>query len=569
MALRELRINNFAVIEQANISVDDGFVVLTGETGAGKSVCLQALRAVMGEKTDATLLRNGAPAATVSAVFDDVPGSVKESVSALGIDPGDLVTISREITPARSSFRVNGALVSAAVVKQVCAELVEVTAQGVSSRIYRNDWQRALLDRAGGAASEVVLAQMREAVRERNQAREKLAAAADRARAGADEVVRATQIVEDLEKLKLEAGERDLLLAERGQLRHAASISTAARNLHHSISGDDGVIGALDMLTRATVDAEGVREFSADVDSACNEVDAVMARLREISRDARSAGENVVVDGQRLAWVDERLDVIARVERRFGSVEEATAALATAEELLASNADPERVLADAHRRVEEADQKSSEIAGTLRQMRKKTAKTLQKEVTDNLRLLDLPHARFVIEVAETADADGIEIEGRRVRCTSDGADDVDFRLSTSKDTLPMPIGGGPSGGELSRLLLALGAVVADACPTLVLDEVDTGMGGETAARVGEMLAAMGTRRQVVAITHRAEIAARARAHLRVTKSERAGKATSTVSSVDGDVRVEEMARLLSGRQTKAAVKRATELLQEGGQLRTG
>jgi len=543
MALRELRINNFAVIERANISVDDGFVVLTGETGAGKSVCLQALRAVIGEKTDATLLRSGASAATVSAVFDELPESVTESLSALGIDPGDLVTISREITPARSSFRVNGALVSAAVVKQISADLVEVTAQGVSSRIYRNDWQRALLDRAGGAPSEVVLAQMREAVRERNQARENLTAASERAQAGADEVVRATQVVEDIEKLKLEAGERDLLLAERGQLRHAATISAAARNLHHAISGDDGATGAIDMMTRAVVDAEAVREFSANVDSACNEVDAVMARLREISRDARNTAENVVVDAQRLAWVDERLDVIARVERRFGSVDEALMALAAAQGLLASNADPERVLAQARRQVAEADQKVAEIAATLRALRKKTGKTLQTEVTDNLRLLDLPHARFVIEIGETADADGIEIDGRRARCTSDGADDLDFRLSTSKDTLPMPIGGGPSGGELSRLLLALGAVVADVCPTLVLDEVDTGVGGETAAR--------------------------AKAHLQVTKAEKAGRATSTVSSVDGELRVEEMARLLSGRQTKAAVNRATELLQEGGQLRTG
>jgi DNA repair protein RecN (Recombination protein N) len=294
-----------------------------------------------------------------------------------------------------------------------------------------------------------------------------------------------------------------------------------------------------------------------------------MARLREISHDARNAAENVVVDAQRLAWVEERLDVLARVERRFGSVDEAVSALTAAQELLASSAAPETVLAQARRNAEETERKVGEVAATLRAIREKAAKALQKEVTENLQLLDLPHARFVIELAQTGDPEGVEVDGRRVRCTSDGADDVDFRLSTNKDSLPMPIGNGPSGGELSRLVLALGAVVADACPTLVFDEVDTGVGGETAARVGEMLAAMGSRRQVIAITHRAEIAARAKAHLQVTKSEKAGKSASTVTAVDGALRIEEMARLLSGRQTKAAVSRATELLDEGGQLRTG
>jgi DNA repair protein RecN (Recombination protein N) len=569
MPLRELRINNFAVIAQANVSLEDGFVVLTGETGAGKSVCLQALRAVMAEKADATLLRHGSLAATVSAVFDEVPAAVTESVAALGIDPGDMITISREISPTRSSFRINGALVSAAVVKQVTGDLVEVTAQGVSSRIYRSDWQRALLDRAAGPSAEAVLDQMRDAFRERNRARESLAAAEARALASADEVIRATQIVEDLEKLKLESGERDRLLVERGQLRHASSIATAARTLHHAISGDEASTGAIDVLTRAAADAEAVREFSPDVDAVCTEVSEAMARLREISHDARNAAENVVVDSQRLAWVEERLDAIARVERRFGSVEEAVTALAAAQELLASSAAPEAVLAQARANAEETERKVGDAAATLRGMRKKTAKALQKEVTGNLQLLDLPHARFVIEIAETNDPEGVEVDGRRVCCTSDGADDIDFRLSTNKDSLPMPLGNGPSGGELSRLVLALGAVVADNCPTLVFDEVDTGVGGETAARVGEMLAAMGSRRQVIAVTHRAEIAARAQAHLQVTKSEKAGKATSTVATVDGALRIEEMARLLSGRQTKAAVSRATELLDEGGQLRTG
>jgi DNA repair protein RecN (Recombination protein N) len=568
MALRELRINNVAVIEQANVSFEDGFVVLTGETGAGKSVCLQALRAVLGEKVESGLLRTGTSAATVSAVFDEIPVAVSEMVSGLGIDVGDLLTLAREITTARSTFRINGALVSAAVVKQIATELVEVTAQGVSSRLYRHDWQRALIDRAGVGA-QPVLTDMRQAVQQLNLSQESLSAATNRAKSGADELTRAEQIVEDLEKLKLEVGEREQLFVERGRLRHGASIGTAARTLHQSISGDEGAIGAVDVLSRAVADAVPVREFSPDVDSICTDLDVVMTRLREISRGARTASEAIVVDGQRLAAVEERLDVIARMERRFGSTEAAVEELAQAQELLASNADPQRAVAKAREEVEVARQKVAEIASTLSRIRRATTKTLQKEVTANLRLLDLPHARFAVEISQTDDPDGIEIEGRRVRCTSDGADDIDFRLSTNKDSVPMPIGNGPSGGELSRLVLALGAVVADSCPTLVLDEVDTGVGGETAARVGEMLAAMGNRRQVVAITHRAEIAARARAHLQATKSEKGGKATTTVSAVDGDLRIDEMARLLSGRQTAAARSRATELLAEGGQLKAG
>jgi DNA repair protein RecN (Recombination protein N) len=565
MALRELRINNVAVIEQATVSLDDGFVVLTGETGAGKSVCLQALRAALGEKIDAGLLRNGAASATVSAVFDEPPGAVTDVLVALGIEVGDLLTVTREITPSRSSFRVNGALVPAAVVKQIAAELVEITAQGVSARIYRHDWQRALIDRAGGAGTQPLLDEVRRAMQRRGAAQTKLDAAQANAQAGAGELAQARQVVEDVGHLKLEIGERELLFTERGRLRHAASIGLSAHALHQAISGDDGALGVVDTLTRAVSDADAVREFSAEVDTVCSDVDAVIARLREIGREARRAGDTVVVDAQRLAEVEERLDVIARVERRFGSVEAALEELSRAEELLASNADPGKVVEQARQELETAQRDLAVAAAALSRARRATAKSLQKDVTANLRLLDLPHARFAVEISQSDDAGGVEIDGRMVRCTGDGADDIDFRLSTNKDSVPMPIGAGPSGGELSRLVLALGAVVSDSCPTLVLDEVDAGVGGETAAHVGEMLAAMGERRQVVAITHRAEIAARAGAHLQASKAEKAGRATTTVSIVDGDSRIEEMARLLSGRQTAAARSRAAELLAEGGQ----
>jgi DNA repair protein RecN (Recombination protein N) len=568
MPLAELRVANLAVVRSARLEPGPGgLVALTGETGAGKTVCIAALRVVLGGRFDPELVRSGAEAASVAAVFDDVPAAVRVRLESLGIPDDDLLTLSRELPRGgRGACRVNGALVSAATLREIGDALVEVTGQGESHRLLRPARQRELLDAFGGAALLGLRAEVGVAVRRWREAEEALSRAAESARAGVAEVERAREVVADLGLLDLREGEDDELAAERLRLRHAAGLAAAAEAVHAACQGGDDSLGAADILAAAAEDGRSLRGVDPTVDGLVSQADDLVERLRDLGAGARRSADAFVVDEARLAAVEERLDVLDRVKRRHGgSIAAALDALAAAAELCASADAGAGGLGRLEAAVAERRAEVASLAARLSEARARAAARLEKEVTARLHQLRLPHGRLRVVLSRTPDPTGVELDGARVACAAHGADEVEFRLATARDGMPLPLAQGPSGGELSRLALALRAVVAlaDDCPTLVLDEVDTGLGGETAARVGEVLAAIGETRQVVAITHRAEIAARATGHLRVLRAERDGRPETSVAAVAGEERVAEIARLMSGRTTEAALARARELLEEG------
>ncbi len=261
--------------------------------------------------------------------------------------------------------------------------------------------------------------------------------------------------------------------------------------------------------------------------------------------------------------MEDRLDTLARVRRRHGSIEEAIEALDAARELLVAGEDGGARLAGAEAAANAARERAGDLAVRLSERRRQAARRLEREVDSALHLLELPHARLVVALDRRADPDGVDVGGARVRCGPAGIDEVGFRLATNRGAAPAPLDAGPSGGELSRLVLALAACVTETgSPLLVLDEVDTGIGGETAARVGDLLATTGAHRQVIAVTHRAEIASRASGHLVVRKQDTRIGPVARVELADGDARLAEIARLMSGRVTDAALARAMELRGE-------
>jgi DNA repair protein RecN (Recombination protein N) len=372
-------------------------------------------------------------------------------------------------------------------------------------------------------------------------------------------------VVAELEPLGLAAGEDAELESECARLRHAAALAGAAGALADACGGTDDAQGAADLIAAAVDVARGVGDIDRALDALAAEAAESVARLRELALEGRRLGADMVVDEARLGAVEERLDVLDRVRRRHGgSLEAALGVLHLAAERVTAatasgSADTAVALAAAAR--VEASARCTELS----RRRVRAGAELEAAVHDRLRSLGLRHARFRAVVRQRDDADGLEFEGRRVACGTDGIDEVEFRLAADRNGVPLPLSQGSSGGELSRLALALRAVAADRdeCPTLVLDEVDAGVGGETAARVGELIAAIGAGRQVIAVTHRAEIAARASAHIVVTKREVRHRATAGAARVEGVARVGEVARLLSGRTTPAALTRAAELLEEG------
>ncbi|HEX4580306.1 MAG TPA: hypothetical protein VH498_09935 [Candidatus Dormibacteraeota bacterium] len=562
MSLVEIRIHDLAVFADALAPLSPGFTALTGETGSGKSVCISALRLALGERVDGDPVRAGSDVARVSAVFDDAPPQVRERLAAVGIPADELTTLTREVSRAgRGSCRINGALVSQTVLREVGEALAEVTLQGASRRLLQPARQREILDIAAGSAE--LRDGVRQAVSDWRGAVSALAELRRRQAAGAAELEAAAQVVADLGPLGLAAGEDEQLAGERLRLRNAAALAAASDDLRRAATGDDESPGSADQLALAVNAATALNGVDPELDALTADANQLIEQLRDLGAAARRHSDAVHLDEDRLAQVEERLDVLARVRRRHGSIEHGLEALAAAQELLGAGADGGSRVAAAEAAATAARARAGELALRLSERRQQAARRLESDVDAALHLLELPHARLVVVLERRADVDGVDAGGAVVHCGPAGIDEVEFRLATNRDALPAPLDEGPSGGELSRLVLAIAACVTEAgSPLLVLDEVDTGIGGETAARVGDLLAATGSQRQVIAVTHRAEIASRASGHLLVRKRDTAAGTLAELEPVEGDDRLAEIARLMSGRVTDAALARALELRGE-------
>jgi len=568
MALVELRIANLAILESVRLEPGSGLVALTGETGSGKSLCIAALRLALGGRVDAELIRAGCETAGAAAVFDAVPAEVNALLDAHGVPGDELLTLARELrSGGRGACRVNGALVSQGVLREIGEALVEVTAQGESHRLLQAGRQRRLLDAYAGEAATQARSTVAGALLERREAEAGLAAVRAAAARTAGELEAAQAAVAELLPLGLRDGEDAELGAERLRLRHAAELAAAARQVHDACAGADDAPGAAALVGAAGQAARPAGELDAGVAGLVADCDELGERLRELGAHARGVEAACETDEARLAGVEERLDVLDRVRRRHGgSLTAALQALAEAQATVADAAGGEGAETGLVERLGRAEADLAEAVSRLSGIRARAAAELESAVTAQLRRLRLPHARFRIVLRRTSDDSGpVVVDGARVACGPEGVDSVEFRLATAADGVPLPIDQGASGGELSRLALALRAVVAtaDDCPTLVLDEVDSGLGGETAARVGEVLAAAAAGRQVIVITHRAEIAARASGQVVVAREDAPGGVRVEAATVAGEARVAEVARLLSGRATEAALARARELLAEG------
>lgn len=562
MSLVEIRVAGLAVFEETVASVGPGFTALTGETGSGKSVCITALRLALGERVDGDPLRPGVESARVTAVFDELPVALRDRLGSLGIPADDLTTLTREISRSgRGSCRINGAMVSQAVLRETGEALAEVTRQGASGRLLQRARQRDLLDLAAGATG--LRDEVRAAVAAWREAEAQLDEVRRRQAASAAEVEAARQLVEELGGLQLAPDEDQALAVERLRLRNAASLTAASAGLRRAATGDDDAPGAADLVATALEAPAGLTGMDPELDALVDEAALVVERLRDLGAAARRHSESVGLDEARLAEVEERLDTLARVRRRHGSIQAALDALQSAAALLDAGQDGGARVAAAEAAASAAREHTAALAVQLSERRRSAARRLEREVEGALRLLELPHARLRIVLERRADPEGVAVGGAMLHCGPAGIDEIEMRLATNRGATPAPLDSGASGGELSRLVLALSACVAEAgSPLLVLDEVDVGIGGETAARVGDLLAATGAGRQVIAVTHRAEIASRAHANLVVSKREAPGGVVATVVAVDGQARLAEIARLMSGRVTEAALARALELRGE-------
>lgn len=568
-----MRVENLAVIERTEARFGARFNAITGETGAGKSVLLSALGLALGGRADPDLVRRGAARAIASAAFDEPPAAVAAQCRALGVPLDDALVLSRELSASgRSAARANAGLVPITALRDLGTLLVDVQGQGASSMWLREGEQRAALDSLGGreAASALLRLNQLWALRQENLLRTQ-ELRTRRERQGS-ELDQARRDLVELEAAGLRAGEDAELLQERDRLVHAARLREAASGLREALAGSGAETGAADRLAAALHAGRGVRGIDPELDLLLDQGEESVAGLRELQLACSSYVSQLPDDTRRLAAVEERLDGLDRVFRRHGGTlqsalirrDQASALLQSVDEEAGGLEDLRQVLLGLNR---ELGAQSETLSG----VRAGVARELARAVTADLRRLLMPKAAFQVRLWRVEDQQGVpDLEGRHFAGGPGGWDRVSFDLAANPGDPSRPLSEVASGGELSRVALALLSHLTrdSGVSTVVFDEIDQGLGGEAANRVGDLMREVADRHQVICITHLAPIAARADTHLVVAKAERDGRPHSEVVEVEGPQRVEELARLLAGEATPGAARaHAVELLLAVGSSR--
>ena len=552
--LRELRVKNFAVIEAAAIEFAPGLNVLTGETGAGKSILIDAILLVRGARAQTDVIRTDADTATVEARFETAPGSPAINIldeAGIAASDGEILVRRELARSGRHRAFVNDSPVTVALLERLGDHLVEVHGQHEHHRLLEPARQLDLLDRFAETEAlrervSVLFAKHRAALAEVERTR-----AADRDRAQREDLLRFQ--VSELDGARLRPGEEDELRADRLRLQHAERFATGLAEVAAVLAEEEpSAVGRLARARRVVGDLARLDPaFTAPGES----LEAAEAHIEEALVALRGLRDRARLEPGALEAIEERLDALTRLKRKYGDSEEA---MLRFREEAAGELDRlqrhEELLAAQERALAEVWAELGAAAAELSDRRAAAARDLATQAQREIRGLGMDRATFEVAVERSA-ADAV---------TARGLDRVELRLTANPGEDARPLARVASGGELSRTMLALHAVLAaDGVATMVFDEVDAGVGGRAAAVVADKLAAAARGRQVLCVTHLPGIAARAQHHLRVAKAVRAGRTRVTTVTLAGDERVAEVARMLGGEATSEAVRHARELLTRG------
>ncbi len=553
--IAELRVRDLATVADVTLDLGDGLNVLTGETGAGKSMLVDALALLLGERADSATVRSGSRKAVVEGVVDRVTPAVLRRLEALGLDVvDDHLIIRREVSvEGRSRAWINGSPCTMTTLASVGELLVDLHGQHETQSLLKPAEQRQILDSWSGAeadaeavrAAHAGLQELRESETALEQRRNEIRRRADYLR----------HVVHEIDAAQLVAGEDEALTLEARRLSQAGALSEFARRVLDAVDeGEASASHALGEAERALAQLERSDPSVADWRAL---LDAAFDNVRELGRLAAGYTEDVQEDPARLDQVERRRDLLATLQQKYGSSLDAVrqARVEAAAELdLLDTADLDLRSLAARRAA--AEQAFLAAAKALSARRAEGAERLGRAVSRLLPRLGLKGGRITVQLVPLTTP------------AANGAESVEFHAQLNQGLDARPLARSASGGELSRLMLALKVVLAhhDRVPTLVFDEVDQGIGGEVGAQVGAALAELGERRQVLVITHLPQIAARGDRHLVVSKEPRGGVATSDVTRLHGEDRVAELARMLGDPDGETARRHAQALLADARKL---
>lgn len=547
--LQTLYIENIAVIEKSAIDFSRGLNVLTGETGAGKSIIIDAINAIMGQRTSRDIIRTGASSAFVSAQFDKVNAAVRRKLEEFGFDSDeDELLLQRTLSASgKSTCKINGRPATAAMLREIAAGLINIHGQHESYELFSPETHIDYIDRYGRLIP--ALENYKEKYKKYLILQKKLN------EANSDESSRLSEIdllsfqSKELFDADIQIGEEEALDSERSALMNFEKLSSLLNRAHMLLSGEDN--SGCELVDMAANAMQNAANYSADYEEISNTLTDVYYNLRDCAELVSDALNNLESDPERLEEIEERLDLINRLTRKYNCTADELPALAEQmqsrlEELLNYDRNRDELIAACKAAREEAEQSALALSNN----RQKTAAEFAEKVKAEMSFLNMPNVELVPFFEESA-------------LSPKGMDKMELLISANPGETPRPVAKIASGGELSRMMLAIKTVLAgtDTVDTLIFDEVDTGISGSAAEKVGLKLREVSSERQVLCVTHQAQIAALADHHYLIKKQVEQGRTFTEVQPLDHDGRVNELARIIGGVNiTDAARSHAEDML---------
>jgi DNA repair protein RecN (Recombination protein N) len=569
----ELRIENFAIIDRLELQFKPGLITFTGETGAGKSIIIDAVEAVLGGRADATLIRSGAERASIEATFRLVP-EVRDQLHAILkreelLDDPDYLALGREIrSNGRSVARVNGRNVNVALLRELGEQIVDVHGQSEHLSLLRVREHLGLLDRYSGVRD--LSRPYVETYRQLTAVRRELSELRQSESEAARRIDLLTYQINEIEAARLTPGEEEDLRAERTRLANAEGLASLAQQA--LVGLDEGTPespSAIDQFGQVLDALNGLARIDASKESLVEQNQILFDSLSDLARELRAYIEGIEFNPKRLDQVEERLNLIQNLKRKYG--ESLSAILEYADDARKQL----ETITHAGERIAELESQEALLLAelgrrgqALSQKRRAAAQTLNNQMESELADLRMSGAQFSVDFQERLDLEGVPVEdGRRLAFDATGLERVEFLIAPNPGEGLKPLVKIASGGETSRLMLALKNVLAraDHVPTLIFDEIDQGIGGRVGTIVGNKLWRLARFHQVLCITHLPQLAAFGEQHFQVQKQTQAGRTLTAVEDLSGEARIKELAQML-GELSEGTLHSAREMLQNAGAL---
>ena len=542
--LKEIFIENLAVIKQAVIPFSDGLNIFTGETGAGKSILINGINAVLGQRSTKDIVRSGCNKAVVTALFTDIADNVKEKLDEFGVSyEDDEISITREINADGGSVaRINGRTTSVSVLKELGSLLINIHGQHDNQILMDSEKHIKILDSFGG--DDTLLTEYKESFKQLQQTARKLKELKKRETEKAERLRSLNEIIEEMRELELEEGEDEALEKEYETAQNAEQIISSLNMCVQLLSGEES---ASDLILKSESELEDLSD-SSPYSELYERLSAAEIEISDIADELTAITDKIELDGQRVEYLRQRISKINHLKRKYmcdcsqlidmynNALEETGSLESSSDEIKKLNEEKEELL-----------KVVTERAKTLSKFREETARKFVSRVTEELTFLNMPN---VI----------LDVKHEKGKLTVNGMDTMEFLISANKGEEPKPISRIASGGELSRIMLALKSVIADkdSIPTMIFDEIDTGVSGKAAQKIGIKLKSIGKVRQVICVTHLSQIAVMADNHLMIEKKTDNERTETSVYQLDFKGRTAEIARIMGGENPSQLMLKTAE-----------